>query len=170
MFKVRNMIIAACVGVFLFGLCVSSSFAESKIGYVNMEKCFNEYGKTQTANAKLQEEQKKKRAEAEKMVASINKLKEESELLSDQARRNKEAIIKEKIKELRDYEKDTVGEIRDKLLTLRKDIIGEITKVIEEKGKKEGYDYIFISDVLVYKKDGADVTESILEILNKGSK
>lgn len=163
----RKSLIAAVVAMaFVLGIGMKCSAAELKIGYVDMEKVFNEYNKTKTANAKLQDEQKKKRAEAEKMVTDINKLKEESELLSDEAKRGKEGVIKEKIKELRDYEKDTVNEIRDKLMSLRKEILDEITKVIEEKGKKEGYNFIFISDVIVYKDKTCDITEDVLKAIN----
>lgn len=162
----KRSLIAAVAVAFICGFAVKAQAAELKIGYIDMEKVFNEYNKTKTANAKLQEEQKKKKAEAEKMVTDINKLKEESELLSDEAKRSKEAVIKEKIKELRDYERDTVNEIRDKLLSLRKEILDEITKIVEEKGKKEGYNFIFISDVIIYKDKGADITEDVLKSLN----
>lgn len=166
----KSLIAIAMALVFVFGMGVKSMAAELKIGYVDMEKVFNEYNKTKTANAKLQDEQKKKRSDAEKMVTDINKMKEESELLSDEAKKGKEAVIKEKIKELRDYEKDTVNEIRDKLLSLRKEILDEITKVIEEKGKKEGYNFIFISDVIVYKDKGCDITEDVLKAINAPGK
>ncbi len=160
----------------IFGVALAAAvlagpaFAASaiKIGYVDMEKAFNEYYKTKDENAKLQEVQKAKKTEADRMVSSINKLKEEAELLSDEAKRSKEAVIKEKIAELRNFERDTVQEIRDKLLNLRKDILDSITKVIEEKGKKEGYTFIFVSDVIVYKEAGLDLTDELIKILNKG--
>ncbi|HRZ86871.1 MAG TPA: OmpH family outer membrane protein [bacterium] len=166
----RGLIAGVVALMFVCGIAAKSHAAEMKLGYIDMEKVFNEYEKTKTANAKLQDEQKKKRSDAEKMVTDINKLKEESELLSDDAKKGKEAMIKEKIKELRDYEKDTVNEIRDKLLSLRKEILDEITKIVDEKGKKEGYTYIFISDVMIFKDKAGDITEDVLKTLNAKSK
>lgn len=151
------------------GLCGGTAFAQGvKIGYVDLEKAFNEYYRTKEENTKLQELQKAKKAEADRMITEVNKLKEESELLSDDAKKSKQAVVQEKIKELRDYEKDTVQEIRDKLLGLRKEILDSITKVVEEKGKKEGYTFIFISDVIIYKEAGLDMTDELIKILNKG--
>ena len=158
------------LGAFLsLGLCCGVAFAEGiKIGYVDLEKAFNEYYRTKEENAKLQDLQKAKKAEADRMISEVNKLKEESELLSDDAKRSKEAVVQQKIKELRDYEKDTVQEIRDKLLGLRKEILETITKLVEEKGKKEGYTFIFISDVIIYKEAGLEITDELVKILNKG--
>ena len=155
--------------VMMAGLACGVGSAEGvKIGYVDLEKAFNEFYRTKEENTKLQDLQKAKKAEADRMISDINKLKEESELLSDDAKKSKEGVVKDKIKELRDYEKDTVQEIRDKLLALRKDILDSITKVIGEKGKKEGYTFIFVSDVLLYKDQGLDMTDELIKILNKG--
>ena len=157
------------VAILTLGLCGSARAIEGiKIGYVDLEKIFNEYYRTKDENAKLQDVQTGKKNEADRMISDINKLKEEAELLSDDAKKSKEAIVKEKIRELRDYEKDTVQEIRDKLLGLRKDILDEITKVVEDKGKKEGYTFIFVSDVIIYKEAGLDVTQELISMLNKG--
>ncbi len=151
------------------GLCGGAAMAaETKIGYVDLEKAFNEFYRTKEENAKLQDVQKAKKAEADRMVSQINKLKEESELLSDDAKKSKEAIVKEKIKDLRDYERDTVQEIRDKLLALRKEILDTITKIVADKGKKDGFTFIFVSDVIVYKDASLDLTEDLIKNLNKG--
>ena len=155
--------------VMVLGMTCGSVLAEGiKIGYVDLEKAFNEFYRTKEENGKLQDLQKSKKSEADRMISEINKLKEEAELLSDDAKKSKEAVVKDKIKELRDYEKDTVQEIRDKLLSLRKDILDSITGVIGEKGKKEGYTFIFVSDVLVYKEQGLDMTDELIKQLNKG--
>ena len=159
----------AMVAIVAMGLCGGVAKAEGiKIGYIDLEKAFNEYYRTKVENGKLQDVQKAKKVEADKMVSDINKLKEEAELLSDDAKKSKEAVVKEKITELRNYERDTVQEIRDKLLGLRKEILDSITKVVEEKGKKEGYTFIFVSDVIIYKEPGLDLTEELIKILNKG--
>ncbi len=150
-------------------LCGGVATAQGiKVGYVDLEKVFNDYYRTQEENAKLQDVQKAKKAEADRLVSEINKLKEEAELLSDDAKKGKEAVVNQKIKELRDYEKDTVQEIRDKLLALRKDILDTISKVVEEKGKKEGYTMVMVSDVLIYKDPTLDMTGDVLKVLNKG--
>ncbi len=165
----RKGIAVAMAAVLLGGFSAGVARAEGiKIGYVDLEKAFNEYYRTKEENAKLQDLQKDKKAEADRMIADINKLKEESELLSDDAKKSKEAVVKDKIKELRDYERDTVQEIRDKLLALRKDILDTITKVVAEKGKKEGYTFILVSDVLIYKEQGLDMTDELIKIINKG--
>ena len=74
-----------------------------------------------------------------------------------------------KLKILQDFDLKT----RDELLKERNDmlsgIMGDITKVITDYAKAEGYDVVLNSDprVMLYGADGMDITATILAKLNK---
>jgi Skp family chaperone for outer membrane proteins len=48
-----------------------------------------------------------------------------------------------------------------------KDIVTEIDKVVQDYGKQNGYTVIMNDRVLVYGEETLDVTQDIIDILNK---
>ena len=84
------------IAVVAFNVVAASALAAGgKTGYVDIEKVFEKYQKTVDLNAKLQEDRKEKIAERKTMVEGINKLKDEADLLRDEAKRKKEAVVDE---------------------------------------------------------------------------
>jgi outer membrane protein len=157
--------------VLLIGLisfaCVSMVSAQDvKMGFVDVEKVFNEYELTKQNDAKLKDEGKAKTGERAVLVEEIKKLKEEAELLSEEARKEKEAVIEEKLKSLRDFDEKTKNELRSKRDFLLKKIFDEIRQNIEEVGKEEGYTFIFNDRALLYKTPGNDLTAQVVKRMN----
>jgi Skp family chaperone for outer membrane proteins len=163
----RLLAVAAVVFFAANGVSLAKAL---KVGYVDIEKVFNEYHRTKAENVKLQGIQQAKKAEADRMIADINKLKEEAELLSADAKKSKEAVVRDKIGQLREYERDTIQEIREKLLSMRKELLDSITAVVEDKGKTDGYDFILLNDAVIYRESSLDLTEDMIKVLNKGQK
>lgn len=143
------------------------SFSEMKIGYVDFEKVFNEYHKTKEGNEILNKEKAAKEDEGKKMVDAVNKMRQEAELLSQEAKKKKEEQIKEKIRELREFSEITRRDLLKKRNDMWKTIFDEIRTVVQEKGKKEGYTVIFDDKALLYKLDGMDLTDEVIQSLNK---
>ncbi|MDP3980174.1 MAG: OmpH family outer membrane protein [Chlamydiota bacterium] len=159
---VLGVFVFMCLGMFVD--CASA--AELKYGYVDVEKVFNDYSVTKENDEKLKSEGREKADERDGMVEGIKKLREEAELLSEGARKEKEAVIEEKLKELRDFDEKTKTELRNKRDFLLKNIFNEIRDAIEARGKKDGYTFIFNDRALLYKADSYDMTSVITEDLN----
>jgi outer membrane protein len=138
-----------------------------KIGYVDVEKVFNEYELTKQNDAKLKEEGKTKTGERAGMVEEIKKLKEEAELLSEEVRKEKETVIEEKLKTLRDFDEKTKNELRSKRDFLLKGIFDDIRETIEEIGKAEQYSLVFNDRALLYKTDAFDITPQVVKKMNE---
>jgi Skp family chaperone for outer membrane proteins len=140
---------------------------EYKIGYVDLAKVFDLYGKTKEAEKNLSEKGKVKENERRVMVDELRKLKDEQALLSDKAKAEKQTVIDDKIKKLQDYD----GKAQDELLKERNDMLGGILKDIEKTvgdyAKETGYDIILNSRTLLYGGEQYDLTEEILKRLNK---
>lgn len=157
------------VGLFFMAMSVLGA-QEMKLGYVDVEKVFNEYEVTKQNDAKLKEEGKAKTAERTALVDEIKKLKDESELLSEDARKEKDAVIEQKLKALRDFDEKTKNELRNKRDFLLKKIFDDIRVTIEEVGKAEGYSLIFNDRALLFKTESYDITNLVIQKVNEKAK
>jgi len=146
------------------------SFAEYKFGYVDINQLFNNYKKTIEADKTLANKQEKKQKEREKLVSEIRKLKEGMELLSDEAKKEQQKKINEKIKGLQEFDRETRNELLKQRDDIAKEIIKELDEVIKEIGKKEGYTFIFNERFILYSDKGHNLTDKVLKILNKKAK
>lgn len=161
-------------GIFIAGIVVMSLFSQmsyastpGKFAFIDFEKVFNDYYRTQEENAKLQNEKTQKEEEGQLIVDEINKLKEEAELLSDEAQKTKNNQIRQKIAELKTFEKEARALLVEKRNTLWKDIFADIKSFVAELAKKEGYTAVFDEKALLFFDPKYDITETVLQELNK---
>ena len=166
--KIVLAVAAIFIFVSLYAMESRTVFAaESKIGYVDMAKVFSEYNKTKDAEKTLEDKGKAKEDERKKIVDEIRKLKDEQSLLSDKAKAEKQGVIDDKIKGLQDFDRKT----RDELLKDRNDSLGnilkDIEKIVTDYAKETGYDMVLDSRMLLYSKEGYDLTAEVLKRLNK---
>jgi outer membrane protein len=161
--------------IFVFGI-LSFTFAQLKIGYINVEEIFKNYSGTKEAQAKMDKEIAKLEQEAEKMQKEIKDLKEQldkqSLLLSAERKAELEAKLKQKMQEYQDFLQSKFGnkgEILAKNEELTKPIIEKINKIIEKIAKDENYDYILDTRAggVIFAKPAYNLTERVLNILNK---
>jgi len=137
-----------------------------KIGYVDVEKVFNDYKKTQQNDAVLKEKGQNKAKERASLVADIKKQKEELDLLSDSGKLEKQSIIDEKIKALKRFDDAAKVSLRNERDAALKDIFNDIKTAIERYGKENGFEYIFNDKALLFKNESTDLTAAITEKLN----
>jgi len=167
---VKKIIVLAVAAIFIAGMFFGSATAsakEYKIGYVDLAKVFDEYKKTKDSEKNLEVKGKAKEVERTKMVEELRKLKDEQALLSEKAKVEKQTVIDNKIKGLQDFDKTT----RDELIKERNDMLGlilkDIEKIVTEYSKANGYDFILNSRMLLYGGAEYDLTNEVLNKLNK---
>jgi outer membrane protein len=177
--KVRLAQAAAVIAslAFLGGALPRSGAArELKIGYIHSQKILAEFQESIEAQRTLDEEQKKWVEEAQKKEQEIKTLEEELEnqslLLSDEKKTEKMAQIQTKYLEYQRFQQEIWGETgklyqRNKELT--QPIIDKVNTVITKLGKDGNYDVVFDAAVgnIVYAKDEFDMTQLVLDDLNK---
>lgn len=139
----------------------------SKIGFINVTKVFDDYKKTEDAEQRLKAEGEKKNSEREKLVNKINKLRDEVELLSVETREKKQKDLNDMMRQLQDFDRDVKTDLRRKRDDDMREILKEIYEVINDYGAKNGYDIIFDDRVLIYADDAIDITDEVLNVLNK---
>jgi len=146
------------------------SWAESRIATVDLSRAFDEYERTKQADSALEQEGNEKKAERDQRVAEIKKLKDEIDLLNEGARQEKQAMIDQKIAALQAFDRDVRDYLRGQRDEMVRDILQDIDAKIQDYGKEQGYTLILNDRVLLYQDDGLDITDAIIQRLNKGKK
>jgi|GEM_PF-1152611 len=154
-----------------FFSCLSGVQAAGKIkmGYVNIDSVFEQYEKTRAASEKMESERKQRLEKRREMVEEINRLKDAADLLSEQAKKEKQKVIDGKVKDLYQYEEETKRKNMRESRRLREEIMDEVQEVLKLKGDKDGYDFIFIytEEELGYRSKKYDITGAIVDMLNE---
>ncbi|MDD5155647.1 MAG: OmpH family outer membrane protein [Candidatus Omnitrophica bacterium] len=159
------------MSVFL-GLTVLSATAaaQDKLGYVDLSRIFSEYGKTKDYDKILTDKQRVYTAERDKKVADIKQLQDKFNLLSDKEKESKQGELEKKVKDLQEFDRQKQTDLRKDQDEKMKDILKDIEDTVKQYAEKEGYTMVFNDRVLVYESKNLDITDKILDALNKGSK
>src|SRR6202030_2227124 len=129
-----------------------------KIGTVDMNRAFKEYNKTKDAEAKINDakNQAKKefddRADAyKKALDEINNLNKqldapalapEAKTQKAKERDDKIANIKNMEREINEFRQTRERQLQEQAMRMREGIVKEITDVVNEKVKSDGYDFV----------------------------
>lgn len=166
----KKLFVSILVVGLVVGMIAPVLFAQEagqKIGYVDLRRAFYEYEKSKAYDQDLNAVTSERSEERAKKVDAIRKIRDEAEMLKDQARAEKQKELDAKINELNEYDKDTRQELLNKKNDMFREVIEDIQAVVINIGKERGYDYILDSRNIMYAKDGYDLTDDVLVELNK---
>ncbi len=164
------------IGILGILTLATMSFAELKIGFISSEKIFLEYEGTKSAQDKFNKEVAKWEQNATEMQKEIKDLKEQldkqSLLLSSERKQQLEEQLQQKMVDYQKFLQEKFGQQGEALKqneNLTRPIIEKINKILDQIAKAENYDYIFDtrSGGVVYAKQSYDLTERVLQELNK---
>ena len=173
--KVHKLYFFLLIGLVFFGPLVMSSFAaESRIGFVDIQKAVLETKewKKQFEIFKKDFAKEKKKIQAretriKKMLADLNK---QSSVLSPEVKRKKEdRFRKEKIAFER-YLKDQNDEFGKNEKEITQKILIKMMKVIKKLGKEKKYTMILEEKVVLYHDRGNDLTALATKTYNRTNK
>lgn len=182
----RHLLLSALL--FMGGAAIAG--ADVKIGTVDMNRVFSEYSKTKDAQAKYSDAEKaanddlNNRVETlKKSMEEINRLNSEvqREGLSKEAQDAKKKEIEPKVAAARNLDRE-IAEFRtakqkslqDQFLRMRKDIVDDIMKTVNDMVKERGFDIVFDKSglsagaipVVLYSRDDLDFSNDVLSVLN----
>jgi Skp family chaperone for outer membrane proteins len=165
----KQVLILGLVGLIsLFFLSDTKAYAAEKYAFINVGEVFDGYQKTKDNDEVLQEVGASKESERGAIVGDIQKMKDELELMSDDAKKEKQETISARVRDLQDFDLQTRRELNEKRRTVIQEIFSDIDDVVRKYGKKKGMDFILNDKALLYQKKNLDVSEDILNELNKG--
>ena len=158
--------------LFLFN---SLMYAQHKIGYIDSQRILQSFQEFLDAKNKLEEIRGQYESEYQTKLSEFETLQKDIEsqslLLSEEKKKEKQRLLREKRYELEKYTYEKLGpegELYKKNIELQRPIYDKVTKVIQQIGKDEEYDFIFDSQSLVYGLPNYDLTDKVIEQLNKG--
>ncbi|RMG67577.1 MAG: OmpH family outer membrane protein [Calditrichaeota bacterium] len=159
-------------------LSMQNSWAQVKIRYVDSQRILNEYPEAQAVQKKLDEIRAGYEAEFNQLLKKYDELNKELEsqslLLSPEKKAEKERELQQLASQIEQYRYEKLGpqgEFYKKNLDLTQPLYDKIQQVIRRVGEQEGYDLILdvAQGVVLYAKPEYDITDRILEELNKSN-
>ncbi len=164
-------VIFASMALFLCALFLTGGvFAAEKFAYVDLSRLFSEYGKTKEYDKTLNEKQSAYRAEIDKKTNEVKQFQEKINLLSDKEKEAKKTDFEAKVKSLQDFERQKMTDLRKEQDDRMKEIFKDIEDAVKQYAEKEGYTLVFNDRVFVYQTKNMDITDKVMNILNKGNK
>ena len=167
------------------------SYADLKIGTVDMTRAFKEYNKTKDSERKINEAKDAAKKEFDdrtdnykKALEEINKLMQQLDspaLSADKKnalakeRDDKVNSIKNLEREINQFRQTREQQLQEQAMRMRENIVKEITDVILDQVKTANYDLVFDKtgpsmngvNVVLYSKDSYDFTNDVITALNK---
>ena len=148
-------------------LLVAGAQAADKFGYVDLSRSFSEYNKTKGYDKTLSDKEKSYTDERDKKVADLKAFQDKLNLLNDKEREAKGAELQSKVKSFQDYDKQKQTDLRKEQEERMKEILKDIEEAVKKYAEKEGYTMVFNDRVLVYQVKELDLTDKIIELINK---
>ena len=144
--------------------------AADKFAYVDLSRLFSEYAKTKDYDKTLNEKQNAYRTEIDKKTNEVKQFQDKMNLLSDKEKEAKKAEFETKVKALQDFEREKMTDLRKEQDERMKEIFKDIEEAVKQYAEKEGYTLVFNDRVFVYQTKNMDITDKVMDILNKGYK
>jgi outer membrane protein len=157
---------AIILGILMFA---GVSYAADKFAYVDLTKIFSEYSKTKDYDKVLGDKQSAYEGERDKMVGDIKSFQDKMNLLSDKEKEAKKGDLEDKVKKLQEFDRQKQTDLRKEQDEKMKELLKDINDTIKGYAEKEGYTLIFNDRVLVYQDKSMDITDKIVELINKNS-
>ncbi|MCX5704612.1 MAG: OmpH family outer membrane protein [Candidatus Omnitrophica bacterium] len=163
--KVVAVLALGIVSVFAF-----AGFAQAadKFAAVDLIRVASEYNKFKDYNKLLDDKAKAYEGDIDKKISEFKALQDKVSLLSDKEKETKRSELETKYKALEDFKNEKENELRKKDFDNRKEVAEDIRGVIKQFAEKDGFTFIFDDRMLAYQPKGVEITDKIIEILNKG--
>lgn len=186
----KSLLTAAVLATAAFAFTPSAN-AQMKIGTLDMNAIFTQYHRTKDAETKLNDARGAAKTELDgrletlkKAMDDINKINADLEKpeLSKEAKDKAAKSRDEKVAEARNLDREITEfrgtrerQLQEQFVRMRKDIIDDIMKIVNNEVKNAGYDLILDKSgmsmgqvpVVIYSRADLDFSKSIVEALNK---
>ena len=188
----KSILSAAILATALVAFAPSAN-AQIKVGTLDMSAVFTQYYRTKDADAKLTETRVAAKKELDDRLETLKKSMDEINKISaslekpELSKDAKEKMTKqrnEKVEEARNLDRE-INEFRstrerqlqDQFARMKKDIVDDIMKVVNDKVKSAAYDVVFDKSgmsmgqipVILYSRNDLDFSKEVVDTLNKNA-
>lgn len=166
----KRVAIAVLGLIFGLGILVGAAHAADKFGYVDLSRTFSEYNKTKDYDKVLGDKQTGYESERDKMVSEVKKFQDKLNLMNEKEKETKKGDLESKVKGLQEFDRAKQTDLRKEQDEKMKEILKDIEDTVKQYAEKEGYTMVFNDRVLVYQTKSLDITDKIVDLLNKSYK
>lgn len=152
-----------------FFTAATVSAADTKIGYVDLQKALNNCEAGKVAKEKISVKVKEYETQIDLKQKDLKKMKDDLDkqglILSEDKRAAKKRDFDQKIKDLERFTKDIQDELQQQDGEFTRQIITDFSKIINDLGAKEGYTAILekTESALLYADPKADLTDRAIK-------
>lgn len=187
----RKLVVSSLVAAAAFCAASPTAHAQMKLGIVDMNSVFTSYYKTKDAEAKINEARAGAKKELDERLETLKKSMDEINKINTEVEKpelskdGKEKAMKnrdEKVMEARNLDKEIAEfrsnrerQLQEQFLRMRKDIIDDIMKVVNDKVSNGAYDLVLDKSgasmgqipIVLYSRKDLDFSQTIITELNK---
>jgi Skp family chaperone for outer membrane proteins len=174
----------------LFALCIASAApAADRIVFIDLERTFNEFYKTELSKARVELQQREIQEERQQMVDELEAISEEVDILKKEARDvtlteeirdGKRLLYEERLLEMRAKQKEIEEftqrrqqQLQIQVNRMSQSVMDEIREAVVDFAKTEGFDAVIDKSdrkaavgVFIYTHSSLDITDQVLTFLN----
>jgi outer membrane protein len=164
--------VGICLFAFIAGLifCTAQAKAADKFAYVDLSRIFSEYSKTKDFDKTLGDKQNAYTAERDKKINELKQMEEKLNLLSDKEKETKRPEFEAKVRDFDQFRRQKETDLRKEQDEKMREVLKDIEETVKQIAEKDGYTMVFNDRVLVYQNKTMDISDRVVEILNKGIK
>lgn len=169
----RNNTVLAWMSLVLALAGFRTFAAETKIGFVDMQKAIQETSTGKKAKKELEDEFNKKKKDLDKMEAEIKKKGEDFEkrsmAMNEEARTKKQTELQNEMRKYQEQAAKSQMEIQKRERDLTAPIVTKLRSIIEDIAKKEDFSMILekSEQSVMWAKKEADLTERVVKQFEK---
>ncbi len=167
--KIRAAV-AALVATAVLALGQPVFAADLKVGVVDLQKVIETSKTGQVIQGQLKAEKDKMEADLKKKSEEIEglrqRLEREAMVMSKQALEEKEREGRIKVNDFKQLQKKYRADLQELEIRLMSELKQQVTTLLEEIGKKEGYILIISNIAVLYAPNSVDITDTLIKKLN----
>src|SRR5437870_6434875 len=152
-------------------LAARASSAQTKIGYVDVQRAVQEVEEGKAARARLKSELDQKRANLDQKRASLEQVKadydKQAPVLSEDAKRKKQEDLQKAFIEAQNAAGQMQEELSGKEQEAMQGISKRLVQVVAEVSDKESFTFVLDKAALLYAPAASDVTNEVVRRYNE---
>jgi outer membrane protein len=164
-----NIILIVCF-FSLFWLGSVNAADVAKIGVANLQRVLETSNQGKSAQEEIKKQKDQMELELKQKGGEIEELRKqlerESMVMSKEKREEKEREIRIKINDFKSLEKRYRAQLQNLEKKLVNALLKEVSSLVEEIGKKEGYLLIINNTGVLYSPNSIDITDQLIKELN----
>lgn len=165
----KKIFVLACLSLFMIVGFSSLTFADDKIGVVNVQRVLAESNAGKAMQQKLQAAKDKMEADLNKKgqeIENLGKQLEGNSVLSPDARAEKEREGRAKVNEFRALEQTYAQDLQSMELRYLEQMQKELSDVVREVATKGNYAVVVNTMSVLYYQKVVDITDDVIKALN----